>query len=152
MLSDFINGVIVRRSRNGHMLPEDRLITLIPGMAYGPAGCVLLAFACENKLHWAAIAVGFGLVSFGSVYTPNIAITYIAHRHQGDAAKCLVLVNVFKNMVAFLFLYFAADWVQSHGYLEVYMVMFALGTVTVASAFPLYFFNRKKEVIGAEEN
>jgi hypothetical protein len=49
--------------------------------------------ACGNQLHWSAIAVGFGLVSFGSVYTPNIAITYIVHRNPRDAAKSLVLIK-----------------------------------------------------------
>lgn len=146
MLSDLINDHIVRRRGYGQVRAEDRLLSLIPGMAIGPAGCVLLAFFCQNHLHWAAIAVGFGMVSFGSVYTPNIAITYLAHRHQRDAAQCLVLVNVVKNLVAFLFLYEAVEWVQSQGYLQVYLVMFALGVATIAGALPLYLFDRKQYV------
>ncbi|RAQ65988.1 MFS transporter [Aspergillus flavus] len=146
MLSDLIHDHIVRRRGYGQVRAEDRLLSLIPGMAIGPAGCVLLAFFCQNHLHWAAIAVGFGMVSFGSVYTPNIAITYLAHRHQRDAAQCLVLVNVVKNLVAFLFLYEAVEWVQSQGYLQVYLVMFALGVATIAGALPLYLFDRKQYV------
>ncbi|GIJ92141.1 hypothetical protein Asppvi_011117 [Aspergillus pseudoviridinutans] len=145
-LSDIINSRIARRRADGQVRAEDRLLSLIPGMAIGPAGCILLAFACQNHLHWAAIAVGFGMVSFGSVYTPNIAITYLAHRHQRDAAQCLVLVNVAKNLVAFLFLYEAVDWVQSQGYLQAYLVMFALGVVTIGAALPLYLFQGKRHV------
>ncbi|GFG17848.1 hypothetical protein IFM5058_08693 [Aspergillus udagawae] len=143
LLSDLINSRIARRRADGQVRAEDRLLSLIPGMAIGPAGCVLLAVACQNHLHWAAIAVGFTMVSFGTVYTPNIAITYLAHRHQRDAAQCLVLVNVVKNLVAFMFLYEAVAWVQSQGYLQLYLVMFALGVVTIAAALPLYLFHER---------
>lgn len=143
-LSDIITGYIVRHSSTQNIWPEQRLISLIPGMAFGPAGCILLAFACGNQLHWSAIAVGFGLVSFGSVYTPNIAITYIVHRNPRDAAKSLVLINVFKNLIAFIFLYVAVEWVNQSGYVQVYMIMFMLNVLVLISAVPLYFFDAKK--------
>ncbi|KAJ5605339.1 hypothetical protein N7510_010493 [Penicillium lagena] len=143
-LSDVITGYIVRHSSSQKIWPEQRLISLIPGMAFGPAGCILLAFACDNQLHWSAIAVGFGLLSFGSVYTPNIAITYIVHRHQRDAAKSLVLINVFKNLITFIFLYVAVDWANKSGYVQVYMIMFMLNVLVLIFAVPLYFFDAKK--------
>lgn len=145
-LSDLINSRIARRRADGKVRAEDRLLSLIPGMAIGPVGCVVLAFACQNHLHWTAIAVGFGMVSFGTVYSPNIAITYLAHWHQKDAAQCLVLVNVVKNLVAFTFLYKAVEWAESKGYLQLYLVMFALGFVTIGAALPLYLFHGKRRV------
>lgn len=90
------------------------------------------------------IAVGFGLVSFGSVYTPNIAITYVVHRHHRDAAECLVLINIFKNLVAFLFLYEAVGWVNKNGYIQVYMVMFMLNILLLIFAIPLYYYDARK--------
>ncbi|KAL4807920.1 major facilitator superfamily domain-containing protein [Aspergillus unguis] len=143
-LSDLINSIVVRRSGSPAIRPEQRLISLLPGMAIGPAGCVLLAFACGSKLHWSAIAVGFGMVSFGTVYTPNIAITYIVHLHQKEAAKCLSLINLVKNLVAFTFLYVAVDWAEKEGYVQVYMIMFMLNVLTLIFALPLYFFGRKR--------
>lgn len=142
MLSDYINGVIVRRtaSRLSIFRAEHRLISIIPGMLIGPAGCILLAFACGHQLHWIVIAVGFGLVSFGTVYTPNIAITYVTQRHQRDAAKCLILINIFKNLVTFVFLYVAVDWVNKNGYVQVYMIMFMLNILVLGCALPLYYF------------
>jgi hypothetical protein len=44
-------------------------------------------------------------VSFGTVYTPNIAITYAVDSFPEQAAQSVVSINVFKNMVAFLFVY-----------------------------------------------
>jgi hypothetical protein len=48
--------------------------------------------------------------------------------------------------VAFLFLYQAVQWVQSQGYLQVYLVMFALGVVTIGAALPLYLFHGERHV------
>ncbi|KAJ5787444.1 hypothetical protein N7457_002434 [Penicillium paradoxum] len=142
-LSDVINRIIVRRSSDQNMWPEQRLVSLVPGMAFGPAGCILVAFACGNQLHWSAIAVGYGLLSFGSVYTPNIVVTYIVDRHQKDAAECLVLVNIFKNLVAFLFLYVAVDWAQKNGYIQVYMIMFMLNVVVILCGVPIYYYDSR---------
>lgn len=38
------------------------------------------------------------MVSFGTVYPPNIAITYIVNLYQREAAKSLVLINILKNL------------------------------------------------------
>ncbi|KAL4737922.1 major facilitator superfamily domain-containing protein [Aspergillus similis] len=146
-LSDVINGIVVRRSGSLAIRPEQRLISLLPGMIIGPSGCILLAFACGNQLHWSAIAAGFGMVSFGTVYTPNIAITYIVHLHQKEAAKCLVLVNLVKNLVAFIFLYVAVDWVEKEGYVQVYMIMFMLNVFTLACALPLYSLGKRRTCV-----
>lgn len=59
-LSDAFTGYMVRR-QNGIIIPEQRLASLIPGMLIAPAGSILLAFACQDKLSWVAIAFGFGM-------------------------------------------------------------------------------------------
>jgi len=59
-ISDTITLYIVKRSK-GEIRPEQRLVSLLPGMLIAPAGCILLAFACQNKLSWVAIAFGFGM-------------------------------------------------------------------------------------------
>ncbi|OQD88300.1 hypothetical protein PENANT_c004G03769 [Penicillium antarcticum] len=138
-LSDAITTCIIKKSK-GVIRPEQRLVSLLPGMFIAPAGCITLALACQNKLSWVAIAFGFGMVSFGEVYTPNIALTYVVHRHQEHAAQCLVLINIFKNILAFLFLYEAVPWVTSQGFMQVYMIMFMLNMLTLVLAVPLYFY------------
>lgn len=143
-LSDIISNFMVRRTSGYIFWPEQRLISLIPGMLFGPAGCILLAFACGNKLPWILIAFGFGLVSFGSIYTTNIAITYIVHRHQREAAECLVMINGFKNVVAFACVSGAVAWVDKSGYIQVYMIMFTLNMVILIFAQPLYLFDARK--------
>ena len=48
----------------GASYPEQRLLSLIPGCLIAPAGCIIIAFACAQQLHWVAIAFGFGMGEF----------------------------------------------------------------------------------------
>ncbi|KAF2496528.1 MFS transporter [Lophium mytilinum] len=141
-IADIITAVVIRR-QTGNVYPEQRLVALIPGCLVAPAGCILIAFACSDKLHWVAIAFGFGMVSFGTIYAPNIAITYVVECYPRVVAECLVAINVFKNLVAFLFLYTAVDWVASSGWTQVYMIMFMLVSLSMLLAIPFYFFGPK---------
>ncbi|KAF2032571.1 putative MFS transporter [Setomelanomma holmii] len=141
-LADIITAAIIRR-QNGDVYPEQRLLAILPFSFIAPAGCILAAFACSLKLHWAAVAVGFGMVSFGTIYAPNIAITYVVESYPKAAAECLVSINVFKNLVAFLFLYTAVDWLASSGWLQVYMIMFMLVTLGMIASVMFYICRHK---------
>lgn len=59
-MSDAITLYVVKKS-TGEVRPGQRLVSLLPGMLVAPAGCIILAFACQNKLSWVAIAFGFGM-------------------------------------------------------------------------------------------
>lgn len=82
-------------------------------------------------------------VSFGTVYSPNIAITYVVESHPETAADQLVIINVFKNIVAFVFTIVAVNWTRSQGWLQVYMIMFMLTTLSSLLAIPLYLFGKR---------
>ncbi|KAK5056799.1 hypothetical protein LTR84_012331 [Exophiala bonariae] len=141
-ISDTITMRSIRKHEGEYQL-EQRLLSLIPGFWIAPVGCIVVAFTCAYKLHWIGISFGFAMVSFGTVYAPNIAITYVADCYSEYAADCLVVVNAFKNLVAFIFLYVASDWVEQSGWIQVYMVMFMLLTLILLVAIPLYFFGAK---------
>ncbi|KAH7083974.1 MFS transporter [Paraphoma chrysanthemicola] len=141
-LADIITAAVIRRQK-GNVYPEQRLLAMVPFSFIAPAGCILVAFACSQKLHWIAIAFGFGMISFGTIYAPNIAITYVVECYPRAAAECLVSINVFKNLVAFLFLYTAVDWIASSGWLQVYMIMFMLVTLGMLAIIPFYLLGRK---------
>lgn len=72
------------------------------------------------------------------MYAPNIAITYLVDSYPQFAGECLVVVNAFKNLVCFIFLYVAVDWVSKEGWVQVYMIIFMLVTLTTLLAIPLY--------------
>jgi hypothetical protein len=59
-ICDVITSHLILRN-HGVFVPEQRLVSLVPGCLIAPSGCILIAFACAHHLHWAAIAVGFGM-------------------------------------------------------------------------------------------
>ncbi|KAI1840752.1 hypothetical protein JX266_013026 [Neoarthrinium moseri] len=138
----FISDLILTRmiKKNGNTIfPEQRLVSLIPGFWVGPAGCIVVAICCSQTLSWVGVAFGYAMLSFGEVYSPNISITYVTDCFPHVASESLVAINAFKNLVAFLFLYVAVAWIQSSGWVEVYMVMFTLTSVSSLAAAALYF-------------
>ncbi len=52
-------------------------------------------------------------------------------------------INVIRNLVSFLFVHTAVDWVAARGWLEAYMVIFMLVTLSMILATPFYFFGTK---------
>lgn len=64
IVGGYVADVITSRViiiQKGAVHPEQRLISLAPGCFVAPCGCILVAFACASKLHWIAIAFGFGM-------------------------------------------------------------------------------------------
>ncbi|KAH6953983.1 putative MFS transporter [Ilyonectria sp. MPI-CAGE-AT-0026] len=141
-ICDLITARIIKRNR-GVFVPELRLVSMAPGSFIGPVGCIIVAFTCANKLHWASIAVGYGMVAFGVVYAPNVAVTYLIDCYPAFASDVLVIVNIVKNTIAFVFLYTAVDWVRSQGWIQVYMIMFMLVSLSMVLTIPLYFWGNK---------
>jgi hypothetical protein len=73
----------------------------------------------------------------------------VVESHPDFAAESLVVINVFKNLVAFVFLYTAVDWVQGSGWLEVYMIMFMLVSLSMLFSGLAYVFRRRLAAIDA---
>jgi hypothetical protein len=70
-------------------------------------------------------------------------MTYLLDCHPAFGQEVLVVVNVVKNLVAFVFTYVAVDWVNSQGWIQVYMIMFMVVTLATVLAVPLYFLGGK---------
>ena len=82
-------------------------------------------------------------MAFGCVFTPNIAITYLIDCYPAYASDVVVAVNVVKNVITFAFLYTAVDWIATAGWIQVYMIMFMLVTLSTLLAIPLYFYGAR---------
>lgn len=54
------------------------------------------------------------------------------------------MINVFKNLVAFLFLYTAVNWIAARGWIEVYLIMFMLSVLGLVFTVILYFLKRRR--------
>ncbi|KAH7039586.1 MFS transporter [Microdochium trichocladiopsis] len=138
LISDIIVTRLIRRNKN-EFFPEQRLVSLIPAFWVGPLGCIITAVVCSQQLSWVGIAFAFAMLSYGTVFSPNIAITYVADSFPMYSSECLVAINACKNLVAFLFLYVATEWVSSRGWVQVYMIMFMVTMVASLLAVPIYY-------------
>jgi MFS family permease len=69
--ADLITAKTIAR-QHGDVYPEQRLVAMLPGCVVAPIGCIVIAFACSQKLHWAAIAFGFGMCKF--LYQPGLQL------------------------------------------------------------------------------
>lgn len=74
------------------------------------------------------------------MYAPNIAIIYLVDSYPGIAGQGLIAVSSFKNLVAFLFLFTVVGWTSSQGWIQVYMILFMLLTLSMLLAVPMYFY------------
>lgn len=70
-------------------------------------------------------------------------MTYLLDSYPVFAQEILVAINVTKNLVAFLFLYVAVDWINSQGWIQVYMIMFMVVSLSMLLAIPIYLYGRK---------
>lgn len=59
-VADAITARVIIR-QHGHVEPAQRLLALLPAFWVAPVGCIMIAFACEQHLHWVAVAFGFGM-------------------------------------------------------------------------------------------
>ncbi|KAI1622066.1 hypothetical protein EDD37DRAFT_684070 [Exophiala viscosa] len=147
----WMSDVITTRrilKNGGHVHPEQRIFSILPFALIAPVGCIVIAFACSEKLSWVAVAFGYGMISQRLAFKssllrhglcPDIAITYVVDCYPQFAGECLVAVNAFKNLLAFIFLYTAVEWIAADGWVQVYMIMFMLVSLATLMGVPLYF-------------
>ena len=89
-----------------------------------------------------AAIVGFLVACFAGGYVAD-AITYVVESRPKQVSEAIVAINVIRNLVSFLFVHTAIDWMAARGWLEAYMVIFMLVTLSMVLAIPFYFFGTK---------
>ncbi|CAK7204889.1 hypothetical protein SEUCBS139899_007651 [Sporothrix eucalyptigena] len=128
------------RRNNGIFVPESRLpLLVIPGVLV-PVGTLMFGFAAQKQMNWAVGYVGYGLVAVGLAATANIAMVYVMDSYYPVAAEALLLINGFKNVVAFGFTYGVVPWVESSGYATAFGTLAGVYIFIMCLAIPLYYY------------
>jgi hypothetical protein len=166
-LGGWLSDVITARQiiqAGGKVTPEQRLVSLIPFVWVTPVACILTGFAASRMWPWAGIAFSFGMreypsdlplfdtdeltrgwqfftpVSFGTMYGPGIAITYVVSSFPRYDSQCLISINLFKNVLAFILLLEAFTWIQVQGFFKVYLTLMGIAVAVALPAIPLYYY------------
>ncbi|KAK3300588.1 major facilitator superfamily domain-containing protein [Chaetomium fimeti] len=120
------------RRNKGVFEPESRLyLCAIPLLVTG-AGCMTFGFGVERMLHWTSLFGGYGMISVALTAVPTITMAYVSDCLLPVNSDALMLVNGFKNVVAFGFLYGIVPWVEKVGYAECFGIQAGIFVTVIA--------------------
>lgn len=80
-LSDRLILSLARRNE-GVFEPEMRLWMAVVFVPFVPAGLLMFGVGLNDERHWALLAVGLGVVAFGTVPPSSVALTYLTDAYE----------------------------------------------------------------------
>ena len=86
---------------------------------------------------------GYGMVAVGLTAVPVATMTYVSDCYLPVNADALLLVNGYKNVVAFGFLYAIVPWVTETGYVNAFGTQAGVYVLIMLFAIPLIFFGQR---------
>ncbi|KAK4144428.1 protein HOL1 [Dichotomopilus funicola] len=126
------------RRNNGVFEPENRLHLCIVPLLITAAGCVTFGYGVEKALHWTSLFFGYGMISVALTAIPTITMAYVSDCVLPVNSDALMLVNGYKNIAAFAFLYGIVPWVEEVGYVNcfgtqagIFVAVIGLGMVVL---------------------
>jgi hypothetical protein len=79
----------------------------------------MFGFGVEKQMSWPVLFVAYGFINTGITGVASIGMTYVMDAYFPVAADALLVVNGFKNVIAFGFTYGVVPWVTKSGYASV---------------------------------
>ncbi|KAK7513254.1 major facilitator superfamily domain-containing protein [Phyllosticta citriasiana] len=127
----------------GVFRPETRLPLLVVPALLVPVGCLLWGYGVERAWHWIALFWGYGLISVGLTAATAPTMAYVSECYFPVQMDALLLVNGFKNIVAFGFLYGVVPWVDNMGYIDCFGTQAGIYVAFLLLGVPLYFYGER---------
>ncbi|KAK8176246.1 major facilitator superfamily domain-containing protein [Phyllosticta citribraziliensis] len=127
----------------GVFRPETRLPLLVVPALLVPVGCLLWGYGVERSWHWVALFWGYGLISVGLTAATAPTMVYVSECYFPVQMDALLLVNGFKNIVAFGFLYGVVPWVENVGYIDCFGTQAGIYVALLLLGVPLYFYGER---------
>ncbi|KAK8154929.1 major facilitator superfamily domain-containing protein [Phyllosticta citrichinensis] len=127
----------------GVFRPETRLPLLVVPALLVPVGCLLWGYGVERAWHWVALFWGYGLISVGLTAATAPTMVYVSECYFPVQMDALLLVNGFKNIVAFGFLYGVVPWVENVGYIDCFGTQAGIYVALLLLGVPLYFYGER---------
>ncbi len=102
--------------KRGIFDPEVRLIVVTFPLIVTTIGMALFGVAIDRLWAWPSFYIILGLISVALTAVPSISMTYVSDAYFPAAAEALLLINAFKNIIAFGFIYAIVPWCNAVGY------------------------------------
>lgn len=139
-LSDYLIIYLSKRNK-GVYEPEMRLWVILMFAPFVPAGLLMFGIGLNNGLPWPILAIGLGLVGFGTTPACSISLTYLTdaytavrmgtfrnalhpvfRRRETDSlgtiqiiADSMVGVTFVRNSISTIFVFALTPWIVSAG-------------------------------------
>lgn len=84
----------------------------------------MFGFAAGKQMSWPVLFVAYGFCAVGLTGLPSICMNYAMESYPPVAAEALEVINGFKNLIAFGFVYATVPWMMEQGYQKVYSSCF----------------------------
>lgn len=128
---------------NGIREAEMRLPALLPYVAFFIISHVVGAVGYERLWPWQAILVcGFGFSGLAVTSIPTISIAYAVDCYKPISGEIMIVGTVMKNVLGFCLSYWVFDLHARRGWVDVYMVQFAVSMLPVVLTVPLYYYGK----------
>ncbi|RDW69881.1 putative synaptic vesicle transporter SVOP [Coleophoma crateriformis] len=131
------------KRNNGVYEPEMRLWIMAAFVPFVPAGIFMFGLGLANGSPWPVVAIGYGMLSFGSAAPMSIALTYLTDAYVEIVADSMVALTVTRNIVATVFVFAISPWIEGIGMQNVYIMLGVLTAVILLTVFVFIFYGKR---------
>ncbi|WPG98765.1 major facilitator superfamily domain-containing protein [Acrodontium crateriforme] len=103
-------------SRNGNVVPEHRVLLMIPGAIIVPVGLFWYGWSVQMQLHWIIPDIGMALFFFGISLSGNSMTAYVIDTYPDHTASAMAAVTFLRSIMGFAFPLFAPRLYTALGY------------------------------------
>ncbi|KAK5744816.1 hypothetical protein LTR17_001893 [Elasticomyces elasticus] len=131
------------KRRDGTHIPEDILAVLIVPTIVSAVGIIVFAVTAmwpETHSSW-GIIMGWTLLEFGFLVAIITTTHFASEAYPSNPGSALVMVIGVKNVVSFGAAYGLTPMVTKFGYLDAFMILFAIFAFIFLMGVPVYYIN-----------
>jgi hypothetical protein len=152
ILADRLTKWTARRKSTGLAEPETRLIAMFPALVIATTGNWVFGFCADNPSPhaWAGLAVGLGMVAYGTVQIPSVGFNYLIDAYFSISNDCFVMTSVARAVVSFVWTFFITDWVLSDGAALPFGIFGMLMGIFALLTVPIYFYGKRLRIATAK--
>ncbi|EXJ93267.1 hypothetical protein A1O1_01659 [Capronia coronata CBS 617.96] len=158
IIGAFVGGPICDKSivwlsgRNkGVFEPEMRLYMALMATIPAVAGILMVGVGLAHELHWAFIAVGFGLFGFAWIVMGDVSIAYVTDCYQDLVGDVLVAVVFARNVCSIAVQFGLSPWLKAVGLQDLTISAAMIALFFMLMPIPLLFWGKKARARTAEK-
>ncbi|KAH6887491.1 major facilitator superfamily protein [Thelonectria olida] len=114
VVADKLTLFLARRN-NGVREPEQRLWPLALSAVLSCVGLIVWGVGAQHNIHWAGLAIGLGILTFGCVTGGSIALSYNIDCFKDISGDSTTSIIIIRNTLGFAISYGITPWYTNMG-------------------------------------